>query len=178
MAYLINSGQYLFDKTLKALWISLKFSLKLITYLPLWFAGYLITSLILQKNDDGLAWIGLIILFAILIYQIVFFIKGIIIGLKNKGNLIWLPLFILCLSFTCLLPTWLVYKNIQPYFNKVSPASGNVLTWIVSISFGLYAYSRYHYLTNIVPLAASLSYQLGISFVSRSLIANTGYTFI
>lgn len=178
MPHIIDSSQYLFDKTLRALWISAKFALKLITYLPLWFVGYLITSKILEKKDDGLAWIGLVILFTLLIYQIIFFFKGVIIGLKNKGNLLWLPLFIICLSFTCLFPTWLVYINIQPYLHKISPNSGNVLVWIVSIAFGIYAYSRYHFLTNIAPLTASVFYQLGLSVVSRSLIANTGYTFI
>src|SRR4051812_32904328 len=84
MAYVIDSSQYLFDKALRALWVTLKLILKLLIYLPLWFVGYFITSLILEKNDDGLAWIGLITLFAVLTYQIIFFIKGIIIGFMSK----------------------------------------------------------------------------------------------
>jgi len=42
MAYIIDSNQYLFDKALRALWVTLKLILKLLIYLPLWFVGYLI----------------------------------------------------------------------------------------------------------------------------------------
>jgi len=166
MAYTIDSNQYLFDKTLRGLWIAFKIILNLATYLPLWFTGYLITSLFLKKNDDGFAWIGLIILFTILVYQAVFFIKGVLIGLKNKGNLCWLLLFIVCVCFTCLLPIWFIHNNIQPWFQRISPNSGNLIAWFTSILFGLYVYSRYHFLTNIAPVGALFSYQLGINMVA------------
>jgi hypothetical protein len=70
MAYVIDSRQHLFEKAFRASWISLKLILKLTVYLPLWLVGYLITTLILDKNDDNLPWIGFnqIILFAILFY--------------------------------------------------------------------------------------------------------------
>lgn len=168
MAYTMKSNQYLFDKTLRGLWIAFKIILYLAIYLPLWLSGYLITSLFLKKNDDIFAWIGLIILFTILAYQSVFFVKGLLIGLKNKGNLCWLPLFIACICFTCLIPIWLIHNNIQPWLHRVSPNSGNLLAWLTSISFGIYAYSRYHFLTNIAPMAALLSYQLGMNLVSAS----------
>lgn len=173
MGYIVNSNQYLFDKTFAGLRIALKLFIKLLVYLPLWFTGYMISTNILQKDDDALAWIGLIILFALLIYQVIFFIKGLIIGLIHERNLLWIPLFILCFSFTCILPVWLVFNNIQPYLYELSPKSGNILTWIASISFGIYVFSRYHYFTNISPAAASLSYQLGISTVSKSFHAAT-----
>ena len=145
MAHIIDSNQYLFDKVLKGLWIAFKLILKLAIYLPLWFSDYLMTSLILEKNDDAYIWIGLIILFTILAYQAVFFIKGLIIGLKNKSNLFWLPLFIICFSFTCLFPTWLIHNNIQPWLCKISPNSGNLIACLTSILFGIYVYSRYHF---------------------------------
>lgn len=145
MAYIIDSNQYLFDKVFWAIWKAIKIIFKLTVYLPLWFAGNLITSQILGKNEDPLTWIALIILFALMAYQVTFFIKGLIIGLKNKGNLLWLPLFIVCICFTCLLPIWFVHNNIQPWLHKVSPNSGNLLAWLTAILFGIYVYSRYHF---------------------------------
>lgn len=165
MAYIIDSNQYLFDKALRGLWFAFKIILNLATYLPMWCTGYLITSLFLKKNDDGFAWIGLLILFTFLAYQAVFFVKGLLIGLKNKSNLLWVPLFIICISFTCLFPALFIHNNIQPWLHRISPNSGNLIAWGTSILFGLYVYSRYHFLTNIAPVGALFSYQLGINMV-------------
>jgi len=165
MAYIIDSNQYLFDKVLWAIWKAIKIIFRLTVYLPFWFAGYLITSKILIKNEDPLTWIALIILFALLAYQVTFFIKGLIIGLKNKGNLFWLPIFIVFICFTCVLPTWFIHNSIQPWLHIISPNSGNLMAWLTSIFFGIYVYSRYHFLTDIAPMAALFSYQLGKNLV-------------
>lgn len=125
MGYIIDSGQYLFDKTLYGIWIALKLLIKLIAYLPLWFIGYMITANILEKTDSAIAWIGLIVIFSLLLYQLVFFTKGIIIGLMNEGNWFWIPMFILCFTITCLYPGWIVFNSIHPYLLKLSPKSAN-----------------------------------------------------
>lgn len=165
MAYIIDSNQYLFDKVLWAIWKAIKIIFKLTVYLPLWFAGYQITSQILIKNEDSLNLIALTILFALLIYQVIFFTKGLIISLKIKGNLFWLPLFIVCICFTCVLPTWFIHSSIQPWLHRISPNSGNLMAWLTSIFFGIYVYSRYHFLTDNAPMAALFSYQLGKNLV-------------
>jgi hypothetical protein len=140
MAYIVDSNQHLFDKVLWAIWKAIKIFLKLTVYLPIWFSGYLITTQILSKNEDPLTWIALIILFTLIAYQMIFFIKGIIIGLKNKGNPFWLPLFIVCICFTCVLPTWFIHNNIQPWCHRLSHNSGNLLAWLTSF------YSGYMYI--------------------------------
>ena len=174
----IDSSQYLFNKALLVLCIAMKLFFKLIVYLPLWFVGYMIVTNILGKGDSALGWIGLIALFTLLLYQIVFFIKGIIIGLMNEANFLWIPLFVVCISFTCIFPAWIVYNYIQPILQELSPKSGGGMSWIGAIAFGIYTYSRYHYLTNIAPVAALPSYQLGISIVSKSTNAITGIQYI
>lgn len=168
MAYIIDSNQYLFEKALKGLWIAFKIILNLVTYLPLGFTGYLITSLFLKKNDEGFTWIGLLILFTFLAYQAVYFVKGLLIGLKNKSNLLWVPLFIICISFTCLFPALFIHNNIRPWLHTISPNSGNLMAWLTSILMGIYVYSRYHFLTNIAPMAALFAYQFGMNLVSSS----------
>lgn len=161
MAYIVDSNQYLFDRTLKALRIAFRATIKLAVYLPLWFSGYLLTSQLLDKTDDSIAWILLIVLFTILMYQSIFFIKGLLIGLKkNKGNLLWMPLFIVCILFTCVFPVWQLHSTVVQLFHKISPNSGNLLAWLTSLCFGIYVYSRYNFLTDIAPRFALLVYRL------------------
>lgn len=174
MAYCFDSSQYIFDRALLYLWITLKLIFKLIVYIPLWFVGYMLTTTILEKADSALIWLSLIFLFAALLYQVVFFIKGITLGLMSNHNMLWIPLLALCVSFTCIFPAWLIFNYTQSIFYKISPESGNILTWITSIAFGIYVYSRYHFLTNIAPLAALPAYQLGINIVSKSTNAKPG----
>lgn len=160
--YTYDSGQHIFDRALWALWIAAKWILKAIVYLPLWFTGYVIATKILQREDSFFAWAGLIIIFAICLYQMLFFLKGMIIGFKSRKNIFWMPLFILCIAYVSLLPAWIAFDAIQPFADDWSKQSGQTINWIISAAFGCYVYSHYHFLTNISPVAAYPIYQFGI----------------
>jgi len=176
--YTYDTGQHIFDRALWALWMAAKWILKLVIYLPLWFSGYIISTNILNKEDSVFAWIGLIVIFAVFLYQLLFFVKGMIIGFKSWGNLFWIPLFILCSAFTCVLPVWIVFDILQPFAIELSMRSGDTVTWIFAVAFGLFLYSRYHFLTNMAPLAAYPAYQMGIDTASKLLNITTKVTAI
>jgi hypothetical protein len=165
--YTYDTSQHIFDRALWALWIAAKWILKAIVYLPLWFTGYIIVDNILNKEDSAFAWIGLIVIFAICLYQLLFFVKGMIIGLRHRNNLFWILLFILCITFTCILPVWFAFDTIHFYAEEWSTKSADILTWVFAMAFGLFIYSRYHFLTNIAPLAAYPAYQMGIDTVLK-----------
>jgi hypothetical protein len=167
--YTYDTGQHIFDRALWGLWIAAKWILKAIVYLPLWFTSYIIVSNILHKEDSAFAWMGLIVIFAVCLYQLLFFVKGMIIGLKHYHNLFWILLFILCLIFTCILPVWFVFDTIHFYAVEWSTKSADILTWFFAMTFGLFIYGRYHFLTNIAPLAAYPAYQMGIDTVLKIL---------
>lgn len=161
--YQYDSGQYIFDRVLVGFWIVIKWLFKAAIYFPLWFTGYIITTKILDTTDSAFAWVGLILIFALALYQLVFFLKGMLIGFLNEGNLCWIPLFMVCVVFTSLLPAWIAFDSIQTVAYQLSEKSGNILAWIGVSAFAIFLYSRYHFLTNIAPVAAFPAYQFGIN---------------
>lgn len=160
--YYYDAGQHFFDNVLSALWIAAKWLAKAVVYLPLWFCGYLLSATMLTPKDSAVAWIGLVVLIAVVMYQLLFFIKGILIALKAYQKLVWIFLFLVCCTFTCILPAWFIYHAIQPLMTELSAQSASTLTWIAAITSGVLVYSQYHFLTNIAPRAAYPVYQLGI----------------
>lgn len=107
-------------------------------------------------------WIGLIIIFSIFLYLLLYFVKGILIGLKNRGNWLWFPIFITCTLFTSVLPVWIWFEDITVALAFHSKNAYPKLAWIASIALGFYFYSRYHFLTNIAPSSAFPFYRMGI----------------
>ncbi|HKO80164.1 MAG TPA: hypothetical protein VJU78_07215 [Chitinophagaceae bacterium] len=164
--YIFDSGQYIFERALQGLWIVGKWIFKAIVYLPLWFAGYIITANILSKDDSAFAWIALVLLVAFFIYQLVFFLKGLMIGLRNNGNLIWLLLFILCVAFTSVFPTWMMFENVKVIMSELSKDNATLMTWIFSVVLGLYILSQYNFLTDMAPGVASTAYEAGLGISS------------
>jgi hypothetical protein len=158
-----NNEQYLFDRCLSAIFFALKLLFKGFVYFPLLATGYLITTHILQKKDNALVWIGLTMLFAYILYSFIFFLKGILIALKSKGNLLWILLFAFCVGYTCVAPVWLFFDTIEKLMFHLSKEQGTLLTWIFSFAIGGYIYDRYQFLINIAPAFIAPFYQAGIN---------------
>ena len=161
---MVNEGQSLFDTTIFGLWFFLKLAFKLLIYFPLVFTGYIIATKFLDKQAHGILWIGTILFMAYVIYLFLYFLKGIILVLKFHGNLLWLPLLVIAVSFTCVLPVWLTWDSAT---NLILKLGGNtIIQWIFAIAFGVYIYFRYNFLTNIAPTFAFSSYNAGIHFAA------------
>jgi hypothetical protein len=144
-----------------------KLLFKGLIYFPLLVTGYLLTTHILQRKDHALAWIGLTLLFAFVLYAIVYFFKGIVIALKSRGNLLWIPVFIVCVSYTCIAPVWIMFDAIEKLMFQLSKEQGATLTWLFSFALGGYIYSKYQFLINIAPAFVAPFYQAGINLAVR-----------
>ena len=164
-----NDGQLLFDRVLFAFVIVVKTFLKIIVYSPLLFIGWLITKQILDTTTDKIFWLALILLFAVILYFIIYFLKGVLIALKYNRSWFWVPLFIFCVALTCIFPVWVVFEPLSNFIGRYAQSNQQVLTWIFALAFGLYVYSKYHFLTNIAPTSAYPYYQRGINIAMHSL---------
>lgn len=140
-----------------------KVLLEVLAYAPLIFTGYLISRIFLDRKDSAFSWIGFSLLFAFLLYQLVFFFKGILIGLKAKANILWLPLFLLCAGFTCLLPAYLAYEPVNYIVLRLKGSS--FMTWFLLVLFGLYVFSRYNFLSDSSPKLAQAAYRAGQNII-------------
>lgn len=122
----------------KGVWKALIFS-------PLLFTGYLIIKQYLNTQDNYFTWIVAIIFVAFLLYMIIVQIKRFIATQYAKGNyLIWLPLLIICVVFTCILPAYLIYDTVDAIIKKFH--DGSLLTKLVVVFFALYIYRQYDFL--------------------------------
>lgn len=158
-----NSEQYFFDRVLYGVWTAIRFAGKAIVYFPQLLTGYCVTQCFLNRDENGATWIALTVLFAFLFYQFIFLLKGILIGFKKRKRFWWLPLFILCVSYTCMLPVMLfigLLHNAVFYFNTEHT---DVLTWLFAIVIGGYLYSRYEFLSDNAPKIALSIYKFGVS---------------
>ena len=170
-----DDGQILFDRILFAFTITIKVILKVVVYSPLIFLSWLITNQLLAENTDKVIWIGLMLIFSVALYFSIYFLKGMLIALRNNRNLFWIPLFICCVILTCALPVWIVFEPLENFFNKYTETNQQLLTWICALAFGLYVYSKYHFLTNIAPAKAFPYYQRGIIVTNHFLRFSKGF---
>lgn len=159
-----NPEQYLFDRCLNGIFIAIKLLFKTIIYFPLLLTGYLIASTILSRQDNGIIWSGVIVIFACVLYLFIFFLKGIFIAFKSKGNMFWIPLFVVCVAYTCIAPVCIGFETIEKVMLCFNNEQGAALTWLFCFVYGYYVYTRYQFLTNVAPAIAAPAYQTGIDF--------------
>lgn len=143
-------------------WSLLKHLFKTLTYSPLLLSSYSIAYGILKKEDTAILWIGLIMICSIILYLLLYFLKGMLIGLKSYGNWLWVPIFITCTLFTSVLPVWIVFDDITATLAVFSKPADEKLALIASIAVGFCFYSRFHFLTNMAPQFAFPFFQMGI----------------
>jgi hypothetical protein len=133
-------------KTQSGLWVAFKWAWKLLIYSPLLFTGYWIASKVLDKQSHGLLWIGVTLVVAVVLYHILMAVKSLLIVQRNRGNLMWIPLFTVCVAFTCLLPVYLAYDSVNYLVQKLN--GSDILTWIVLACFAMYIYFQYDFLND------------------------------
>lgn len=158
-----SDGQIIFNRILFSLVIVFKMILKIIVYSPLLILSYLITKQILNDHTDKILWLALMLTFTIMLYAVIYFFKGVLIALRFNHKLAWILLFTCLVTITCILPVWIIFNPLQNFINLYSTSNQQLFTWIFAVAFGLYVYSRYHFLTNIAPNAAYPYYQMGIN---------------
>ena len=132
--------------TQRGLLLVFKWVFKSLVYAPLLLTGYLICTLFLDKKAHGLLWLGLPVLLAYLVYIVVMATKKILNGLRAKGSLLWLPLFVFCIAFTCVLPAYMVYS---PVNYVVHECKGNqTVTILLMACFTGFVYFQYDFLNH------------------------------
>jgi hypothetical protein len=144
---------------------------KALVYCPLIFTSFYIIFSFMKGETSSLMGLGLVILFSLILYFIVYFLKGVIICLKSNNRIIWLLPFIFCVAFTCILPVYIVLDPIGSLVKSSSHSQTehSTIKWIFSITFGVYVYFRYDFLRNISPSTAFPAYQAGIDFTTTIL---------
>jgi hypothetical protein len=167
--------QQLFDKNLGFLWKVAKWLFKALVYFPLIITSFIIVSSIMKKEASSLLGLAVIILVSFILYLLVYFIKDILICLKSNNRLLWILPFIVCVTFTCILPVYIVLDPVGHLVQSSSHSGSpnNILKWVFSLAFGVYVFFRYDFLTNIAPSIVFPAYQAGVNITAS--ILNKSY---
>lgn len=162
-----SSEQYFFDRILYGLVFAIKCAGNTIVYFPQLFGGYCMARCLLNKDANGVLWVTITVLFAFVLYQFIFLLKGLLIAFKTKRNFWWMPLFILSILYTCVLPVMLFFGLLHKaaFYFTIEYADG--LTWLFAIVACSYLYSKYAFLNDSAPKTALAIYKLGHSIVER-----------
>lgn len=99
-------------------------------------------------------------------YLFLYFLRGVILSLKFRHNLLWLPLFFIAVTFACVLPVWLIWDTARNLIVKMG--GDETMQWIFAIAFFIYIYMRYNFLKNIAPVFAFPAYHAGF-YITNSL---------
>ena len=78
-----SDGQFLFWYDLRGLGFFAQFAFALLIFSPILFTGYWVSTKFVDQKSPGHVWIVAIILFALLVYALLIFLKGFIIRLRQ-----------------------------------------------------------------------------------------------
>lgn len=154
--YHTSEGQLVFDRTFAFVPFIWNLLVKAFIYCPLWLTGYILCRQLLPAGAKGYYWVGCIILIAACLYCLLFVFKGLTIALRCRRNPIWLLLLAIVIAYTCIPPGIVAYDLLRsniPYA---------WLTWALSIGAGLFAYSKYRFLEDLVPQSMWGFYMTGL----------------
>lgn len=133
------------------------------------YVSYTLSDGLFGKETDKWKLVAFTILFTYLILCIVFFIKGVAIGLKGKGKALWVLPWVICILLACTFPAiftkFLVEDMFPPKERETTWAA--VISWGTAILLGLYIYNAYKFHISAAPKFFVWSYALGVRLVNR-----------
>ena len=111
-------------------------------YIPLLVLSYFIATRIYDSySNDLLITSGLTILICYLLFALIYFLKGLLIGLRNSGRNSWLVLWVLCVVLTCGSQAVLVQSWLENTFASRGIANYELWSLIGAALVGLIIYT-------------------------------------
>lgn len=133
------------------------------------YVSYVLTKELFSEETDKWKLAAFTVLFTYLILCIVFFIKGIAMGLRWKGKGIWVLPWIICIMVTCAFPALFTKFLVEDMFHPKERGTtwSRVISWGAAILLGLYVYNAYKFHIPAAPKFLFWSYALGRRLVGR-----------
>jgi hypothetical protein len=155
----LNESQNLLNRNARGFVIALILFLYLIVFSPLWFTGFMIQQRLFPKFK-GVEQVLTIVGISLLLYWILFLLKGIILFSKGKGNLIWFPLYLVCTGFATIAPAIVGFKSVGGWTHPV----GAICVFLILFAF---TYGHYQFHADGAPWIGRPAYHLGIVTASK-----------
>jgi hypothetical protein len=131
-------------------------------YVPLLLFGYWLANKISPLySSDTIIRFALTSIFAFLSFAIIYFIKGLLIGLRTRGQSLWLILWVLCVLLTSGIQSYMAQSLLENFFHSKNVANAEMWSWLGAALVALLIYSHYQFLSNVAPRSVFWSYRLG-----------------
>jgi len=155
----INESQSLLNRNMRGFGIAILILFYGVIFSPLLFTGYMI-GYKLFPQIKGSEQVLIIFLIALVLYCFLFMLKGVLLFCKGKGNLFWIPLFLICTGFTSLAPAIVLFRSIHGSQHPVIDAGLSLLLFCV-------VYLHYQFHADGAPRYGRPAYHLGIVIASK-----------
>lgn len=141
-----DSNQALADWQVSLFIIIFRLLFKLVVFAPLIATGYLISRQVLTAQDSHTKWFVFTLLFAGFLYGIITVLKAWMNALRRNGNFFWIPLFVVCVLYTCGLSMYIVFTPLSQLIAGFHKGGSVVATWLITLAYGAYVYRHYNFL--------------------------------
>lgn len=131
-------------------------------YVPLLIVSFILAESMsnLYSNDIYIK-LGLTLGIGYLMFAGIYFLKGLLIGLRQNNHLSWVLLFVLCILLTCGVQSIGAHSILQDFFASRNVANHGLWSLLGAGVVALLIYSHYQFLSNVAPRFTFWSYKLG-----------------
>ncbi|MCR5890421.1 hypothetical protein LRS06_22090 [Hymenobacter sp. J193] len=159
----IQNGQAIGKGLATVLGLGLRLLVEVLVLAPFLVLG-LILAMELEFLGPGFGFARLLCIgvLAYSFYALLYLVKGVAIGLRQRGSRRWLLPFTICLLVACLVPAWLLHLFVVHTAHVTHP----VLVWVVPALFALYTYSRYRLTEDVAPNTVLWAYRRGYQWTT------------
>ena len=128
------------------------------------YAGYFLSQKILGEEINKFKICGFTLLFTYLIFCIIYFFKGLIIGLHSKNRKLWILPWVICIVLCCVFPAFVLKAAVTSMFDPTDRQSilSLGLSWGAFVFSLIYIYSIYQFKSPTAPSILHWSYALGL----------------
>lgn len=139
---------------------------QLVIFSPLLMLGYwLADHLHSAYSNDWTIKVALVIFFSYILYAILYFLKGMIIRLRDLKRKWWVVVWFCCVALTCGLQILIVQYQLEGYFHARRIANYSLWSLAGSLAVGAFVYLHYSFLTNIAPRSVFWAYKTGAGLI-------------
>jgi uncharacterized membrane protein YczE len=129
--------------------IIFKYFFRALVYSPFILSGFLTSGLFLHRKDNAVIWLGMALLIAYFFHFLIILLKDAIANWRRQRKVIWMPLYIMCVAYTCVLPAYIIFGPVEKIMSSLNhQMNAELFSWIVSVGFGFYLFRRHGFLKN------------------------------
>jgi hypothetical protein len=107
--YFRNESQDLLNRNVNGFLIFFYLLFSMVVFTPLWLYGFYLEHKIFGMHYKGLNELLIVVGMSVVIYWVIYFLKGVLIAIQEKGSGLWVLLLILYMGLFVGMPVWFYF---------------------------------------------------------------------